>query len=100
MVEIRKKYDAKQTEIKYQKDNGLFNEDGSEMNEQQIEDFKKDVRVFMQKYEVDRKNVILIKGILRKVEGYDYRYPQQGKNLMMNESNNSEPTDRDNFEKM
>lgn len=46
------------------------------MNEQQIEDFKKDVRVFMQKYEVDRKNVILIKGILRKVEGYDYRYPQ------------------------
>jgi len=36
----------------------LFNEDGSEMNEQQIEDFKKDVRVFMQKYELERKEII------------------------------------------
>jgi hypothetical protein len=45
------------------------------MNDEQIEDFKKEVRMFMQRYELERKEVILIKGILRKVEGYDYRFP-------------------------
>ena len=62
------------------------------MTEEQVKEFKREVRVFLQDHEEDRKKIIMIKGILRKIDGFDWRTQIDLKQL--NQSNDSD-TDRE-----
>jgi hypothetical protein len=47
------------------------------MTEDEIEELDKKVKHFMSMYEDQRKELIAIKVILRKIDGYDFRFPDK-----------------------